>query len=152
MIHFRENWLALFLIILLFSGLEDVSAQNGNEFMFDRITSENIILQKGLSQNTVYCVKEDLQGYMWFGTWDGLNKYDGYNFTIFNKRNGLTNETINTILEDEFGKIWIGTENGLNCIDRQTGIITAYLSEPGDSATLSDNWINYLLQDKPGRL
>ncbi|OQX74208.1 MAG: hypothetical protein B6D64_13110 [Bacteroidetes bacterium 4484_276] len=56
---------------------------------FDRLTSENMVLQKGLSQNTIYCLLQDRQGYMWFGTWDGLNKYDGYQFTIYDKHTGL---------------------------------------------------------------
>jgi ligand-binding sensor domain-containing protein len=144
MIRFYKYFPAFFIIMLVFNGLDEIQAQNGHDFVFDRITSENIILQKGLSQNTIYCMMEDRQGYMWFGTWDGLNKYDGYNFTIYNKQNGLSNETINTILEDELGRIWIGTENGLNCLHRKTGEITVYKSVPGDSTTLSGNWINHL--------
>ncbi len=152
MIRFFRFWPAMFVTMLVFNSLDKIQAQNGNDFVFDRITSENIILQKGLSQNTVYCILEDKQGFLWFGTWDGLNKFDGYNFTIYNKQNGLSNETINTILEDEFGRIWIGTENGLNCLHRKTGEITVYKSVPADSTTLSDNWINHLIQVKPGQL
>ena len=152
MIRFYKYLPALFIIMLGFNNLDEILAQNGNDFVFERITSENIILQKGLSQNTIYCLMEDRQGYMWFGTWDGLNKYDGYNFTIYNKQNGLSNETINAILEDELGRIWIGTENGLNCLNRKTGKITVYKSIAADSTTLSGNWINHLYQDKPGQL
>ena len=119
---------------------------------FDRLTSENMVLQKGLSQNTIYCLLQDRQGYMWFGTWDGLNKYDGYQFTIYDKHTGLSNETIKALLESDDGKIWIGTENGLNCLDPRTGKIKIFLHNPADSTTLSDNWINYLYQDRPGRI
>jgi len=152
MVSYCKRWFLLFLIMLFLAGSKNLSAQNGNEFVFDRITSENIIIRKGLSQNTIYCQMEDRQGYLWFGTWDGLNKFDGYNFTIYNKQNGLTNETINSILEDEFGRIWIGTENGLNCLNKRTGKITTYQSVAADSTTLSGNWINYLYQDKPGQI
>lgn len=44
---------------------------------------ERISLEQGLSQSTVFCILQDSQGFMWFGTEDGLNKYDGYNFTIY---------------------------------------------------------------------
>lgn len=119
---------------------------------FDLLTSENQTLQKGLSQNTINCLLQDQQGYMWFGTWDGLNKYDGYKFTIYNTQNGLSNETINTLLEADDGKIWVGTENGLNCIDRKTGEIRIFYHDPDDSTSLSNNWINSLYQDQPGRI
>jgi len=152
MIKYLNLWPALILVFLFFEGIGHLDAQNANGYLFDRITSENIILQKGLSQNTVFCILEDNQGYMWFGTWDGLNKFDGYTFTIYNKRNGLSNETINTMLEDEFGRMWIGTENGLNCLNRKTGKTSVYKSVPDDTTTISDNWITYLMQDKPGRL
>ncbi len=119
---------------------------------FDLLTSENQVLHKGLSQNTINCLLQDRQGYMWFGTWDGLNKFDGYKFTIYNTQNGLSNETINALLEADDCKIWIGTENGLNCINRKTGEIRIFLHDPADSTSLSHNWINYLYQDEPGRI
>jgi len=134
-------------IPLLFSQSFDPST-----VQFDLLSSENQILQKGLSQNTIYCVMQDRQGYMWFGTWDGLNKYDGYKFTIYNNQNGLSNTTINAILEAKDGRIWVGTEYGLNCLNRETGRISVFLHNPADSASLSDNWINYLYQDRPGRI
>ncbi|OQX74209.1 MAG: hypothetical protein B6D64_13115 [Bacteroidetes bacterium 4484_276] len=56
------------------------------------------------------------------------------------------------MLESDDGKIWIGTENGLNCLDPRTGKIKIFLHNPADSTTLSDNWINYLYQDRPGRI
>ena len=142
------------LILLLICCIPDAYTQTieHEKLKFDLLTSENKVLQKGLSQNTIYCLLQDTQGYMWFGTWDGLNKYDGYKFTIYNTLNGLSNETINTLLEADDGKIWIGTENGLNCIDRSTGLISMFYHNPDDTTTLSSNWINYLYQDMPGRI
>ncbi len=127
-------------------------AQDNPGPRFDIITSENKILKKGLSQNTIYSIIQDRYGYMWFGTWDGLNKYDGYNFTIFDKRDGLSNEVIKTMLETSDGNIWFGTENGLNCYDPVSGRFEIYAHNPADSTTISDNWINYIYQDRPGRL
>lgn len=137
---------------LILSWPQKVMAQEKQEFLFDYITSENQILQKGLSQNTVFAILQDRQGYLWFGTWDGLNKYDGYNFTIFNLDDGLSNETINTIIETTDGNLWIGTEYGLNCYHYKTGKFTSYLHHPDDSTTISDNFISYLYQDRPGRM
>ena len=68
----------------------------------------------GLSQNTVNSILQDRQGYMWFATKDGLNRFDGIRFKIFRMTDyGLASNFINTIYEDTDGKIWIGTEHGL---------------------------------------
>ncbi len=71
----------------------------------------------GISQSEVYTFLEDSKGFMWFGTVDGLNKYDGYNITIFNTNrfnlNSISNNTIRSLAEDSFGRIWIGTDDGL---------------------------------------
>lgn len=94
------------------------------EIIFDRISTENIKVERGLSQNSVFSILQDDKGYMWFGTWDGLNKFDGYNFTVYRANNSeaanqLSDETIYTIFEDEDQNLWIGTENGLNKFNRQ---------------------------------
>ena len=123
-----------------------------DKLIFDRITSENKIMRKGLSQNTVYSILQDQYGYMWFGTWDGLNKYDGYEFTIYNKNNGLSNETIHVLFEDENGNLWIGTENGLNCYERNNGEFKIFKYNSSDSTSISDSWINSIYQDSSGRI
>ena len=80
------------------------------------IKFEHLSVEDGLSHNTVYCIFQDSQGFMWFGTEDGLNKYDGYTFTIY--RNdpddtlSLSNSQIRTIHEDPSGALWIGTGGG----------------------------------------
>src|SRR5699024_7441327 len=60
---------------------------------------------------------KDSRGYMWFGTWNGLSRYDGYKIEIFNKESGninaLRNNFIYVLNEDRFGNIWVGTEEGL---------------------------------------
>lgn len=140
-----------FVIILMNMTVQPLAA-SGDDYMFDLITSEKRTLRKGLSQNTVYSILQDRQGYLWFGTWDGLNKFDGLDFTTYNKENGLSNEVINCLLETNDGNIWIGTENGLNFLDRRSGVITFFQNNPADSTSLSDNWINYLYQTPGGKL
>lgn len=79
---------------------------------FQHITSED-----GISQSEVYAFLKDSQGYMWFGTVDGLNQYDGYAITVFNSENSndnsIPNNTIRSLDEDESNRIWIGTDDGL---------------------------------------
>jgi signal transduction histidine kinase/ligand-binding sensor domain-containing protein/DNA-binding response OmpR family regulator len=76
-------------------------------------------IEQGLSNNSVRCIFQDHRGFMWFGTYDGLNRYDGYSFKVF--RNNfksaatLINNWINAIDEDPYGNIWVGTRQGL-CI------------------------------------
>ena len=68
----------------------------------------------GLSQNTVFGILQDRTGYMWFGTKDGLNRYDGRSFRIFNKDNSaLRCNFITNLAEDCDGTIWIGTDRGV---------------------------------------
>ncbi len=86
---------------------------------FSQITSED-----GISQSEVYSFLHDSKNYMWFGTLDGLNRYDGYTITTYNADsedpNSLVHSTIYTLSEDKFGRIWIGTANGLNVFDMQS--------------------------------
>jgi signal transduction histidine kinase/ligand-binding sensor domain-containing protein/DNA-binding response OmpR family regulator len=73
-------------------------------------------IEQGLSNNFVRCIYQDKNGFMWFGTYDGLNRYDGYEFKIFrnNFKNNrsLINNWINAISEDAKGNMWIGTRQG----------------------------------------
>ncbi len=68
-------------------------------------------IRNGLSQNTVYQILQDRKGFMWFGTKDGLNRYDGLSFRIYKKENsGLGKNFITALYEDRRGNIWIGTD------------------------------------------
>jgi signal transduction histidine kinase/ligand-binding sensor domain-containing protein/DNA-binding response OmpR family regulator len=76
-------------------------------------------INQGLSNNSVRCILRDHKGFMWFGTFDGLNRFDGYNFKVFrNKLNdtaSLSNPFINALNEDKNGLLWVGTRKGV-CI------------------------------------
>ncbi len=86
------------------------------------IEFRHLKVKDGLSQSWVKSICQDNQGFMWFGTNEGLNKYDGYNFTVYKNKpedtNSISNNAIGSLYEDKSGNLWIGTENGLNLYNR----------------------------------
>jgi len=106
--------------------------------------------EKGLSQNTIQCIMQDKMGFMWFGTWDGLNKFDGYTFSVWNIENGLSNQIVQALAEDHDGMIWIGTEDGLNMYDRMTDEITIFRHDHRDRNSLVHNSVRTLSVDLQG--
>jgi signal transduction histidine kinase/ligand-binding sensor domain-containing protein len=124
----------------------------GQHLRFERIS-----LEQGLSQSTVFCMIQDSQGFMWFGTEDGLNRYDGYTFTVYKHDpedpNSLGGNWIQTILEDDSGMLWVGTsEGGLDRYDRKLDQFTHYRNDPQDPSSLSDDDITAVYQDQDGDL
>lgn len=119
---------------------------------FDRITTENVLRVKGLSQNTIQCMMQDSKGFIWIGTWDGLNRYDGYDFTIFNIENGLTNSTIHSVVEDKTGRLWVATDDGLTQMDWRGQQFVTYQSDRKDPNSISSNRVNHILLDSRGVL
>jgi ligand-binding sensor domain-containing protein len=90
---------------------------------------ENISLAQGLSQSSVQCIFQDSKGFLWFGTTDGLNKYDGNKFTVYLPDPGgpgsLSYKDVQSICEDRAGMLWVGTRGGgLNRFDPGTGTFT----------------------------
>ncbi|MCK4921057.1 MAG: hypothetical protein KAS71_08425, partial [Bacteroidales bacterium] len=115
--------LMYFLRILLIPVLLLASVKGTSQTRrFQHLTSAD-----GLSQSEVYAFLNDSRGFMWFGTLDGLNKYDGNSIEIFNTEKGnpytLSNNTIRSLAEDKKGRIWIGTDDGLNLYDPNTELI-----------------------------
>ena len=82
---------------------------------------KNITINDGLSQGSVYCILQDKNGYMWFGTNDGLNRYDGYSFTDLKGSDSEVDKIypgiVGSLIEDNDGFIWAGTSSGLSKID-----------------------------------
>lgn len=112
---------------------------------------------EGLSQNNVTCILQDSEGFMWFGTQDGLNKYDGYTFTIYQNISGdtttISNSQVTALLEDKDKNLWIATQSGgLNKYDRKNDQFTYFMHEEGNKNSLSSNKIKSLYQDKAGIL
>jgi ligand-binding sensor domain-containing protein len=87
----------------------------------DNPTVKYIGIEHGLSNNSVISAYKDYKGFMWFGTYDGLNRYDGYNFTVFRNRIGdstsLKCNEVNSIMGDANHNIWIGGPKGISVYD-----------------------------------
>jgi ligand-binding sensor domain-containing protein len=108
------------------------------------IKFERIGPEQGLSQSTVNCILQDHHGFMWFGTQDGLNKYDGYRFAAYKHdvldSSSVSDNHILSVLEDSDGKLWIGTlDGGLNKFDCGTEQFTRFVNDPNNPSSLSHN-------------
>ncbi|MFH2107276.1 MAG: two-component regulator propeller domain-containing protein [Chrysiogenia bacterium] len=109
-----------------------------------------ISIEDGLSQNTVTSILQDRNGFMWFGSYGGLNRYDGYNFKIFNHNfrggNCLSHDMVNNMIMDDDGTFWIGTiGGGINHFDPIREEFTCFRSRPDDPGSLSDNAVRVIL-------
>ena len=128
-----------------------ISTLKSQNFEIEKFTT-----QKGLSQNTVNCILQDEKGFLWFGTEDGLNRFDGVKFTVFRNDpknpNSISNSYILSIYEDSSGIIWIGTINGLNEFDRVKEKFIHYFHDKKEPYSLSNNFISSIYEDKEGNL
>lgn len=118
------------------------------------IEFENIASNHGLSQNSVFTILQDSDGFLWIGTQDGLNRYDGYKFTVMRRdpenKNSLSNSFITYLLEDDARILWVGTfGGGLNRLDRETGSVEQYSHNPSNINSLSNNFITSI-ETEPG--
>jgi PAS domain S-box-containing protein len=121
-----------------------------------RYRSDMITRETGLSNSSVSCIIKDKFGFLWFGTWNGLNRYDGYEMTVFQPdardSSTISNGNINSFFEDNEGLLWIGTDNGLNCYDQTTGKFKRYYCGVNKADDQRNNQINGITQDSQGIL
>jgi diguanylate cyclase (GGDEF)-like protein len=114
-------------------------------------------LEQGLSQNNINAILQDRNGLMWFGTQDGLNRFDGYRFVTFKHDphvpESLSNDWIWALHEDREGTLWIGTDGGgLNRLDADSETFTALRSSKDDPKSLSSDRVRALLEARNGVL
>ena len=138
--------------LLLVGGWATTAFSQPNIVPFKRITTED-----ELSQSAVYAIAQDRRGFMWFGTQDGLNRHDGYRFTVFQHDPldslSLSANWIAALHEDRHGALWVGTHGGgLNRYDPQTGHFTAYRHRPDDDASLAGDIVSAIYEDRDGAL
>jgi signal transduction histidine kinase/ligand-binding sensor domain-containing protein len=141
----------VFVCILFFGPQTSTITAQTSELKFKHITTTD-----GLSQNTVSCILQDSKGFMWLGTQDGLNKYDGYSFTQYHydpyDSTSILGINIYCIVEDKKGHIWVGTESGLNMFDPSRNIFTRYLHKEDDPTSLGGISFRALFIDQADNL
>jgi len=141
---------ARLLLALLLTSAAGAAAER-REILFDRIG-----LEQGLSQGTVTTMVQDHVGFIWIGTQDGLNRYDGRSVRVYEHRPGdatsLPHNAIQALVEDDEGRLWIGTQGGLAAWDRQRTGLTPYRHRAGDPSTLAGDRIAALHQDRAGAM
>src|SRR5258706_3851386 len=115
MAFFQRNIFVLSLVVFLTRSIS-VSGQFPHQLLFNRFSTD-----QGLSQASINCIARDSKGFMWFGTEDGLNRFDGNQFKVFRKKlndsTSLRSNTILSLLEDRSGKLWVGTSDCLSYYD-----------------------------------
>ena len=118
---------------------------------------EHLSLAQGLSQSSVFCILQDSRGFLWVCTQDGLNRYDGYDFTVYrpipDDSHSLSDSYILSLYEGRDGTLWIGTfGRGLNSLDLDTGEITRLPFNREQGRSLTGGTVTALAQDSSGAL
>jgi len=138
----------LFFVLLccLQTNLFSQSVTDYSNLRFEHLTGN------GLSDNDINCFLQDRQGFMWIGTNDGLNRYDGYNFKVYKpdalSKFSLSSVQINCLYEDKSGLIWIGTANGgLNSFSPKKERFNSWLRSDTVANSISDNTVNAICED-----
>ena len=127
----------ILLVLLLFPVV--IGAQT-SETIFSRYTVDD-----GISQSSVSCILQDSEGYIWFGTQDGLNKFNGYTFERYyhnpHDSQSISHAWIYSISEDDEGNIWVGTRGGLNKFNKKKATFESFLAHPGNPNSLNSNLV-----------
>lgn len=122
-----------------------------------QIRFEKISVETGLSQSSITSILQDNKGFLWFGTEDGLNKYDGYGFTIYRHEPddplSISDNSIKSLFEDSNQVLWVGTYGrGLNRFDHDKEEFTQYRHDPEDQTSLANDKVNSIGNDAEGNL
>jgi len=145
------------LVVMLFFMLSTLFVSKSsaidavNNLNFDFYSQEH-----GLSNNQIHCILQDKKGWMWFGTSQGVCRFDGYKFTVFKTdvedSTSLKGNLVRTIFEDSKGQLWVGTENGgLNKFNREKENFRQ-LFYHGEQAVLHDASVTSIHEDLAGNL
>lgn len=145
--------LKVFVIILciLFMGA-------GNTFAQGRSVIKRLGITDGLSNNSVRCIYQDKRGFMWFATYDGLNRFDGREFRVYRNKIGdstsLPHNYIYTLQEDAAKQLWVGTGQGLSIFDPALERFSRvyYIREQGSSPQLIDFSLYCIKPDAAGNM
>ncbi|GAB3959539.1 two-component regulator propeller domain-containing protein [Spirosoma harenae] len=145
MIHLYKSffcWLGILYGCILFSPVASQPIPK---------TFSHLTVDEGLSQSSVYSITQDKRGFMWFGTRDGLNRYDSRKVVVYQHRSGhknsLASNTINSLLVDRQGHLWAGTTKGLALYRPEQDDFERILAGGTTANGFPDSTINGLLED-----
>jgi PAS domain S-box-containing protein len=147
----RKLKIVFIINVLLLSFLSSLYSQK-NDIKFDRLSTK-----EGIPHSTVFSIIQDSKGFLWFGTRNGIARYDGYNFKIFQHNpldtTSLSDNDAGGIIEDSFGNIWIRTwGGGLNRFNPETEKFTHYKHNPNNSKSISSDQVQSLYINHSGTL
>ncbi|MDA3892710.1 MAG: ATP-binding protein [Salinivirgaceae bacterium] len=142
--------LKLLILLLIVMG-QNFAVKSQSKAVFN-----HLLVQNGLSQSTVYCMLQDSDGFIWIGTRDGLNRYDGYEFKIYRTDDAdttsISDNQVFSIVEDQHGQIWVGTNYGLNVYNKNTDSFTRFVHSETNKQSLNNNHVYALLADSRGNI
>ena len=153
--HFEKS-VGFTLVILTFLTLA-LSTANTSFSQENKIRLNHFSIDQGLSQSSANCMVQDSLGFIWIGTQDGLNRFDGYSFSIYrpipDDVNSISDNDILCLLVDKTGSLWIGTENGgLDRFNNSTGTFTSFEYNKNKTGSISSNCVMSMSEDKEGNL
>ncbi len=164
-IKIREYFrLGLLICFIIFFNWNNAFPQvSSNQIGIENIRLNHISIYQGLSQSTIECIAQDSSGFLWFGTQDGLNRYDGYGFVVYepipDDSSSISNNYISCLYVDKSGTMWVGTNNGLDRYNSATDSFTAFYKTTGSNKkndsnkqSISSNNISAITGDKSGGL
>lgn len=112
-------------------------------------------IENGISANNISALLQDQKGYIWIGTENGLNRFDGNQFTLYQKNNPLYSNfhanSINTICETTDKELWLGTDNGVFIYNQVKDTFTPFVKQTSDKTSIT-SWITHIIQDKAGNI
>src|SRR5215831_9825357 len=120
--------------MICFLCCDGAYAQQFPNIQFDYLTEK-----EGLSNNNVSCIAQDEEGFIWIGTGDGLNRFDGYRVKRFYhnpaNENSLVNNGVHQIAPNRKDQLWITTREGLSIYDKKTAVFKNFRHNPADTAS-----------------
>lgn len=144
------------MLLGLFVMVGIILATDSHAQQVSKLKFKHISIEQGLSSSTVESIFQDSRGFIWFGTRDGLNRFDGYQMVVYRYNpadtNSISDNFIRYLYEDSNNVLWVGTNNGLNRFNAGFNNFTRYKNNPSNPNSISNNIVNCIYEDKDHKL